>query len=126
MRIIPIIGALISLLIVTLVGFIDDLLVNRSKDRTSGLKQWQKPLLTAAAAIPLMVVNAGNSIMWFPFIGEVNFGLIYPLILIPLIFIGSSNMVNILAGFNGLEAGLGLIYIGNLGVYAFLNNKPLT
>src|SRR3989344_3565010 len=83
------------------------------------------PLLTAAAAIPLMVVNAGNSIMWFPFIGEVNFGLIYPLILIPLIFIGSSNMVNILAGFNGLEAGLGLIYIGNLGLYAYLNNRPL-
>ncbi len=118
-------AATTSLLLVTLVGFIDDLLVNRLKDRTSGLKQWQKPLLTAAAAIPLMVVNAGTSTMWFPFIGEVNFGLIYPLILIPLIFIGSSNMVNMLAGFNGLEAGLGLIYIGNLGLYAYITNRPL-
>ncbi len=112
-----------SLFLVTLVGFLDDLLIGKGREATIGLKQWQKPLLTIVGAVPLMVVNAGNSNMWVPFFGEVQFGLIYPLILIPVIFVGASNMVNLLAGFNGLEAGLGLIYIGNLGLFAYMNDR---
>src|SRR3989344_2049491 len=112
-----------SLFLVTLIGFLDDLLIMESKDKSMGLKQWQKPLLTVVGAVPLMVINAGNSTMWVPFLGEVQFGLIYPLILIPIIFVGASNMVNMLAGFNGLETGLGLIYIGNLGLFAYVNDR---
>ena len=112
-----------SLFLVTLIGFLDDLLIMESKDKSMGLKQWQKPLLTVVGAVPLMVIHAGNSTMWVPFLGEVQFGLIYPLILIPIIFVGASNMVNMLAGFNGLETGLGLIYIGNLGLFAYVNDR---
>ena len=113
----------ISLLLVTLIGFMDDLLIGKDREATTGLKQWQKPLLTVIGAIPLMVVNAGTSTMWIPFFGEVKFGLIYPLLFVPIIFVGASNMVNMLAGFNGLETGLGLIYLGNLGLFAYVNDR---
>jgi len=116
-------AGLTTIAILTMVGFIDDLLIDNSKKSSSGLKQWQKPLLTLAAAIPLMVVGAGTTTMAVPFLGKINFGLIYPLILIPIGVVGAANMVNMLAGFNGLETGLGLVYTGMLGLYAYVNQS---
>jgi len=49
--------------------------------------------------------------MFVPWLGAIDFGLIYPLILIPIGVIGASNMINNLAGFNGMETGMGLVYI---------------
>ncbi|MCD4666592.1 hypothetical protein K8R47_02165 [archaeon] len=115
--------ATLSIFIITLVGFLDDLLIKRSKNESSGLKQWQKPLLTLTAAVPLMVISTGFTTMNLPFIGDVNFGILYSLILIPLIVVGASNMVNMLAGFNGLETGMGIIYMGSLGLYAYVNER---
>jgi len=113
----------ISIFLVTVIGFLDDILINKSRDESSGLRQWQKPMLTLIAAIPLIVVNAGTSIMSFPMIGEVKLGLIYPLILVPLGFVGAANMVNMLAGFNGLETGMAIVYLGSLGLYAFVHER---
>ncbi len=118
-------AAMTSLFIVTFVGFIDDLIVHKSKDRSGGLTQWQKPLLTLAAAVPLMVMKAGETTMYLPFFGPVNFGIIYPLVLIPIGVIGAANMVNMLAGFNGMEAGMGIVYFGMLGFYAYINQSYL-
>ena len=70
-----------------------------------------------------MVVNAGTSRMELPFFGIVDFGILYALLLVPIGFVGASNMVNLLAGFNGLEAGMGIIYLGSLGMYAFVNER---
>ncbi len=113
----------ISIFLVTLIGFLDDVLINKSKDESSGLRQWQKPLLTLIAAVPLMVVNAGTSVINFPIIGDVNFGILYPLLLVPVGFVGAANMINMLAGFNGLEAGMGIVYIGSLGLYAYTHER---
>ncbi len=118
-------AAMTSLFIVTFVGFIDDLIVHKSKDRSGGLKQWQKPLLTLAAAIPLMVMKTGYTTMYFPFLGVVDWGIIYPLVLIPIGVVGAANMVNMLAGFNGMEAGMGIVYFGMLGFYAYVNESYL-
>ena len=118
-------AGLISILMITFVGFVDDIIIRKSKDKSSGLKQWQKPLLTLSAAVPLMVVNAGVTTMALPFIGRVDVGLIYPLIFIPIGVIGAANMVNMLAGFNGMEVGMGIVYIGMLGLYAFFNNREV-
>lgn len=115
-------ASLTTIIMITLVGFIDDLLI-KSKDESSGLKQWQKPLLTLTAAIPLMVVNAGVTAVWIPFMGRTELGIIYPLILIPIGVIGAANMVNLLAGINGLETGMGIIYTGMLGLYAYANGR---
>jgi UDP-N-acetylglucosamine--dolichyl-phosphate N-acetylglucosaminephosphotransferase len=113
----------LTILIITFVGFVDDLVIRSDHDSSTGLKQWQKPLITLAAAVPLMVVGAGDRVMAIPLIGEVNFGLIYPLILIPLGVVGAANMVNLLGGLNGLETGMGIIYMGSLGLYAYVNQS---
>ncbi|MBL7147205.1 MAG: hypothetical protein ISS82_00070 [Nanoarchaeota archaeon] len=116
-------AGLTAILIISFVGFIDDLMIDRSKNRSSGLKQWQKPLITLSAAVPLMVVNAGVTVMGFPFLGELDVGLLYPLLFIPLGVVGAANMVNMLGGFNGMETGMGLVYIGMLGLYAYVHQS---
>jgi len=130
---VPLLAVTSSILIVMFVGFLDDLNVKLYAENTKegrdiriGLPQWLKPLLTLPAAIPLMAINAGTKEMVVPFIGKVpfgTFGFIYPLLLIPLGVIGASNVVNMLAGFNGLEAGMGSIYFLGLGIFALLNNR---
>lgn len=122
-RLIDLLAFASSIFAITFVGFFDDLLIREDHESSSGLKQWQKPLLTVIAAVPLMVVNAGHTTVVLPFLGEIQLGILYPLFLIPIGIVGASNMINLLGGFNGLEAGLGLIYIGNLSSYALVNGE---
>jgi UDP-N-acetylglucosamine--dolichyl-phosphate N-acetylglucosaminephosphotransferase len=120
---ISIFAGISTILIITLIGMLDDMstLMKRPVGRFKkiGLKQWQKPLLTLPAAIPLMAIMAGSSQMSVPFIGTVDFGILYPLILVPIAIVGSSNAFNMLAGLNGLEAGLGTVLLSTLGIYAY-------
>ena len=118
-------AGLTSIIMIAFVGFVDDLIIKKNKETSTGLKQWQKPLLTLSAAVPLMVVNAGVTTLLIPFFGRTDVGLIYPLIFIPIGVIGAANMVNMLAGFNGVETGMGIVYIGMLGLYAFVNNMEV-
>jgi len=112
-----------AILVITFIGFADDLVINKSHDRSSGLRQWQKPLLTLSAAIPLMVVNAGETVMGLPIIGKVDVGIWYPLLFIPLGVVGAANMVNMLGGMNGIETGMGIVYTGMLGLYAYVHQS---
>lgn len=114
-----ILAAIISIATITFIGFIDDLLGTVARSHYRGLRQWQKPLLVLPAAIPLMVVNSGVSTMHVPIIGNVHLGLLYPLLLIPIAVVGAGNMVNLLAGFNGLESGMAIVYTGMLGLMAY-------
>jgi len=100
-----------SVLLAGFLGFVDDILGWKI-----GLRQWQKPLLTLPAAIPLMVINAGISYMDIPLMGRVEFGILYPLVLVPLGIIGAANGFNFIAGHNSLEAGLGIIMLSTLGI----------
>lgn len=106
----------LSIVLIAFVGFMDDLNVKSKSIRSTGmmdirqgLKQWQKPLLTVIGALPLMAINAGVSTVFIPFIGQVNFGILYPLLVLPLAIIFVPNAVNLLGGFNGLEAGTALV-----------------
>jgi UDP-N-acetylglucosamine--dolichyl-phosphate N-acetylglucosaminephosphotransferase len=117
-------AAVSTMLLITFIGFLDDLLHYRAKatngdSRSGGLRRWQKPLLTLPAAIPMMVIAAGHTTMSFPLLGDINFGLLYPLLLIPIGVVGAANMVNLLGGLNGLEASLGAVYMFMLGLYAY-------
>jgi UDP-N-acetylglucosamine--dolichyl-phosphate N-acetylglucosaminephosphotransferase len=103
-------ASLLTVLSMTVIGIVDDIL--RWK---IGLKQWQKPLLTLPAALPVMAVNAGESTIILPFFGTFDFGIIYPLLIIPIGIAGAANGFNMLAGYNGLEAGLGAIILSTLG-----------
>ena len=119
-----------SVLIIMFVGFLDDLnvkaraiITKEGLDIRIGFPQWAKPLLTLPAAIPLMVVNAGETLMEIPFIGPINFGILYPLLLVPIGVVGISNAVNLLGGFNASESGMGLVYTASLGMFAFMNGN---
>lgn len=120
-------ATIIAVFLIAVVGFIDDINVKHEMVKTTdmmdtrkGLKQWQKPILTLVGAIPLMAVNAGVSIIHLPFVGAVNFGIFYPLIIIPLAVIFASNSFNLLGGFDGIATGSGLIAALGLLVYSLL------
>lgn len=95
-----ILAALLTATLISTIGIVEDFLPIRQIYRT---------LLPAIAALPLMVVTAGHTAMALPFFGSVEFGIIYTLVLIPVGVMAASNLVNLLAGFNGLEAGVGAI-----------------
>jgi len=97
-------------MIALLIGFTDDILGWKL-----GLRQRDKIFLSFLIPIPLMVVNSGHSLMNIPFLGPIEFGLLYPLVIIPVAIIGTSNAFNMLAGYNGLEAGMGVIILSALG-----------
>ncbi len=114
----------LSILMIALVGFIDDINVHSKKvsatgmkDIRKGLKQWQKPLLTFLGALPLMAINAGVHTLNVPFIGMVQFGLFYPIVVIPMLVIFVSNAVNLLGGFDGLQPGMTLVASAGLLLY---------
>jgi UDP-N-acetylglucosamine--dolichyl-phosphate N-acetylglucosaminephosphotransferase len=121
-------AAISSILIVMFSGFVDDINTKQMKikgyvEGKRGLKAWQKPLLTLPAAIPLTAIMAGDTIMDIPLFGPVNFGILYPLLIVPIGIVGASNMVNMLGGFNGLEVGMGLVYTFSLGLFAYLHGE---
>lgn len=133
-NLIEIFAAISTILIITIVGIFDDLgsLQGRIKlkmlkgFKRIGLKQWQKPLLTLPAAVPLMAIMTGNSSLTIPLIGTIDVGIFYPLLLVPLAVVVCSNAVNMLAGMNGLESGLGFILFSTLGIYSYLTNNIAT
>jgi len=107
-------AAIAAILIATMIGMTDDMLGWRI-----GLRQREKVLLTFFVPVPIMAVNAGHSAMKLPFLGKVELGLAYPLLIVPLGIIGAANGFNMLAGFNGLEAGMGVIILSALGYLAW-------
>jgi UDP-N-acetylglucosamine--dolichyl-phosphate N-acetylglucosaminephosphotransferase len=123
LSLVAIFAATTSMLIITMIGFMDDLLVRHSHGEYVGLKRWQKPLLTLPAAIPLMAVNVGVTGMAIPYFGYYEFGILYPLLLVPIGLVGASNMVNLLEGFNGIASGMGIIYMSSLGLFALTNGQ---
>jgi len=58
--------------------------------------------------------------MRIPFVGMIDFGIFYPLALVPLGITGAANAVNMLAGFNGLEVGMGAVAVGSLAIIAYI------
>ena len=120
-----------SVLIVGFIGIVDSLLAASSNSSESyHSKEWRKGisnryriLLCVFAAIPLMVVNAGTSSMVVPFLGAVNFGILYPLLLIPLGVVATTTTYNFLAGYNGLEAGQGILILGFLSYVSYVTGS---
>lgn len=111
--------ALLSvILIFGIVGLVDDLLGWKQ----GGLSVRFRLFLAFAASIPLVVINAGTHIINTP-LGLINFGIWYPLILIPIGIVGAATTYNFLAGFNGLEAGQGIIILSFLSFIAYVTGS---
>lgn len=114
--------AILSLLTVVLflagVGMIDDLFGWQH----GGLSKRSRLVLVAFSAVPLMAIKAGDSTISLPWGGELPLGLIYPLLFVPLGIVGSTTTFNFLAGFNGLEAGQGIILLTSLALVVYFSH----
>jgi len=97
-----ILAAILTIILAAFIGVFDDLL---------NLKPLTKVVLLFIAAIPLVITRLGNTSINIPFIGNLNLGIFYSILFVPLFVNVFSNMTNFLAGYNGLEAGLGIITI---------------
>ncbi len=119
-HLIEILSLLSSVLLLAGLAFVDDLL----GWQRGGLSRRSRIILVAFAAIPLMAINAGKSIVALPFLGKFDLGIIYPLIIIPIGLVGATTTYNFLAGYNGLEAGQGIIILSAMALVAFFTGNP--
>lgn len=117
--IIKILSMLAVMLILAIIGLADDLLGWKH----GGLSWKFRIFLAILASIPLIVINAGEHSVDLPFFGIVNLGIFYSLILIPLGIAGATTTYNFLAGFNGLEAGQGIIILSFLSFVAYVTEN---
>ena len=117
-KLIYIFALLSVLLISSIIGFVDDLFGWKK-----GLSRKIRILIVLFSAIPLMVIGAGTSAMNLPFFGYVNFGILYPLLIIPIGVLGATVTFNFLAGYNGLEASQGIIILSALAIVTFLTGN---
>ncbi|AGB04693.1 UDP-N-acetylmuramyl pentapeptide phosphotransferase/UDP-N-acetylglucosamine-1-phosphate transferase [Aciduliprofundum sp. MAR08-339] len=96
------------------IGFTDDILGWKK-----GIRQRRKVVLSSILALPLMTLvliypqynsfSSWNIPLW-----------VYALIIVPVGIIGASNAINMVAGYNGLEAGLGIIIFATLAAQAVM------
>ncbi|HNR65542.1 MAG TPA: hypothetical protein PKJ95_04520, partial [Atribacterota bacterium] len=87
---VTLLATLSTVLIVALIGIFDDLI---------SMRQIIKAFMPLLAALPLVAIEIGDRILKIPFIGFINFGIWYPLVLVPLGVTGATNAFNMLAGF---------------------------
>ena len=113
-NLIEIFALLSCIFLVSGIALIDDLFGWQH----GGLSKRSRIILIAFAAIPLIVINAGESTMM-----GIEFGLFYPLFLIPIGILGATTTFNFLAGYNGLEAGQGIIILSALSIVTYLTGN---
>jgi UDP-N-acetylglucosamine--dolichyl-phosphate N-acetylglucosaminephosphotransferase len=113
----PILGVIGVLFIAGMIGIIDDI---------SDIPQRIKALLVAFAALPLIMISTGSEVIRFPFgIGSIDFStskemiLIYWMLIVPIAITGTSNSMNMSAGYNGLESGQVMVISLSLMAAAF-------
>jgi len=111
---ISIFAMLSTLLLVAGIGLIDDLFGWKK----GGLSKRSRIILILFSAVPLMVINAGESTMM-----GINFGIWYPLFIIPLGILGATTTFNFLAGFNGLEASQGILLLSALSIVMYMTGN---
>ncbi|MCK9596936.1 glycosyl transferase family 4 [Candidatus Pacearchaeota archaeon] len=107
--------ALLSVIfVIAFIGIIDDIL----GWRRGGLSIRSRLALLFFASIPLIVINAGESVVM-----GINLGLLYPILLIPIGIVGASATFNFLAGYNGLESSQGIIILSALSGITYLTGE---
>ncbi len=107
-----------TILMIGFIGIFDDLIGWKK-----GIRKYQHALFPLFAALPLMAVKAGTTVISLPAIGPIDVGIAYALVLIPLGVTGAANATNMLAGLNGLEAGLGSVLTGTMLVLSILTGQ---
>jgi UDP-N-acetylglucosamine--dolichyl-phosphate N-acetylglucosaminephosphotransferase len=76
-------------------------------------------IITFLVSMPVVAFRAGSTFVYLTPVGPADLGWVF-WFLVPFAFAFAMNGVNIFAGFNGLEAGLGAVSTLSLGVCALL------
>jgi UDP-N-acetylglucosamine--dolichyl-phosphate N-acetylglucosaminephosphotransferase len=76
-------------------------------------------VITFLVGMPVVAFRAGSTFVYLTPFGPADFGWVF-WVMVPFAFAFAMNGVNIYAGFNGLEAGLGAVSTLSLGVCALL------
>ncbi len=109
-------ASLSTILVIAVIGILDDMF---------DLRHSVKAVIPIFASLPLVAIaSVGSPTINIPFMGEINFGILYALILVPIAITACSNMTNMLAGFNGMEAGMGITMSLSLAVIALFIGTP--
>ena len=108
-------GAALTITLTGLVGVADDVVE---------LSQKLKAFLIVGASIPLILCLLSRSSIFIPTIGNIHLALLYPLVAVPLAVTTSANFSNLLAGFNGLEAGCAAISLGTMAFLSEVTGHP--
>jgi len=106
-------GMILASTLGAVIGLIDDIFQLEKKTLI---------LSTFLTGIPIITYRLGTTTITLTPIGPIDLGIIF-WITIPFIFAYYTNSVNIYAGFNGLEAGLGLVTSISLGISALIYNS---
>ncbi len=115
-NIVFVLAGLLTIQTLAFIGILDDIL---------DVPQWAKAFIPLLSAIPLIAVKAaGSTSMMLPFIGMVDFGILYILILLPVGVAVASNLTNMLAGFNGIETGMGAVLFACMSIIAWVHGSP--
>jgi len=109
-NVIKIFSLLAAILIISWIALIDDFF----GWQRGGLSRKSRIILVLFSAIPLMVINAGESKMM-----GIEFGLLFPLLIIPIGILGATVTYNFLAGYNGLESSQGIIILSALAIVTY-------
>lgn len=108
-------AALVSILIAGMIGLLDDNFDFRNRT---------KVVLPLVASIPMIVMQVGTTTMQVPLIGTLDLGILYPLIVVPLMMTFIIDSTNMYGGMNGLESTLASINASAIVVYVIL--RPIT
>jgi UDP-N-acetylglucosamine--dolichyl-phosphate N-acetylglucosaminephosphotransferase len=104
-------AALVSILMAGMIGILDDNLDFRNRTKIA---------LPMIASIPMMVMQVGTTTMSIPFFGTIDLGVLYPLVVVPLMMTFIIDSTNMYGGMNGLEVGLSTVNSSALIVYIVL------
>ncbi len=111
---IGLLAALVSILMAGMIGLLDDNLDFSNR---------VKIIMPLLASIPMMALNVGTTTMSIPLIGTIDFGVVYPLVIIPLMMTFIIDSTNMYGGMNGLETGL--VCINSSAIVVYLLARPL-
>jgi UDP-N-acetylglucosamine--dolichyl-phosphate N-acetylglucosaminephosphotransferase len=103
-------AVLLSSLIIAFLGMLDDIF---------NVRQSIRAFTPVFAAVPLAVFSVGHTTISVPFLGYVNFGPWYYIVILPAALTIAANAFNMLEGLNGLGAGMGVIMTLTLALIGF-------
>ncbi len=101
-------GLVLATIMAMVIGYIDDVY---------DIKVWKKVPLMLIPPIPLVIMSLPDPLWNHTTVFGIDFGVLYWLLIIPIVYMGFSNGANIIAGYDGLEGG---VYILILILYIFI------